>query len=160
MNIEELTNRVHLLEDIESINCLKAKYALIYDDKSNIKRLNNLKNLFIEDAVWDGGVLYGRYEGRDEIIKFFEKVIDNSIIIYHYFDSPTIRIINGTAIGSWYMWVVSILEQNNVSWLSGIEYEKYIKMDGKWFIKEIKLKVLFNTKYEKEKITTLKAETY
>ena len=144
MNQEELENRVRVLEDMEAIRNLKARYAEICDDRYNVKRM---EELFVEDSVWDGGEVWGVYKGRNEIMRFFAEAGER-ITGVHFFVQPKIRIAsNHEAEGSWYL-----LQQGTKGdmafWLSAVEYEKYVKINGKWFFKEIKFKEFFATPFE------------
>ena len=63
----ELQNRVRILEDMDAIRNLKARYAAYCDDNYNPDKI---AELFVEDAVWESGPL-GRFEGREAIREFF-----------------------------------------------------------------------------------------
>ena len=52
MNIEALAQRLQVLEDIEAIKRLKARYCAFCDDGYNP---DGIAGLFVEDGVWDGG---------------------------------------------------------------------------------------------------------
>lgn len=70
MDLEVLERRIRVLEDIEAIKKLKARYAYYCDDNYDA---DGIANLFVEDGIWDGGD-FGRYQGREEIRKFFLEV--------------------------------------------------------------------------------------
>ena len=144
MNQAELEKRLRTLEDIEAIRKLKALYAEICDDRYNVKRM---EKLFVEDSIWDGGKVWGIYKGRKKIMNFFAETGKN-VTGVHFFVQPTIRITSDTeAEGSWYL-----LQQGSKGdmafWLSAVEYEKYVKVNGEWFFKEIKFKEFFATRFE------------
>jgi hypothetical protein len=106
-----------------------------------------MEKLFVEDSVWDGGEVWGVYKGRNEIMRFFAET-GKSVTGVHFFVQPTIRIISDTeAEGSWYL-----LQQGTKGdmafWLSAVEYEKYVKINGEWLFKEIKFKEFFATRFE------------
>ncbi len=67
MNLEDLERRLRVLEDIETIKKLKARYCAYCDNNYDA---DGIASLFTEDAVWDGGK-FGRYEGREAIRTFF-----------------------------------------------------------------------------------------
>ena len=143
---DALAKRVQALEDREAVRDLKALYAEICDDKYNPARM---KDIFAEDAIWDGGSMLGRYEGRDAIMKFFTDVSGNIIFAVHYFIQPTrmmLKATSGTA--SWYLWMAATMGNGKAIWLAATEDEVYQKVKGKWVFKEIKLNVLFATPYE------------
>jgi len=80
--LKALEKRVQVLEDIEAIKNLKARYAAVCDDKYNPPK--GVK-LFTQDAVWDGGKDFGVHKGRAAIKKFFEGVAQNIVFAVHYF---------------------------------------------------------------------------
>jgi hypothetical protein len=144
MDQRDLETRLRIIEDIEAIKQLKALYAEICDDRYNPKRM---QRLFTEDALWDGGEVWGVYKGRDKIMGFFSEA-GKEITGVHFFVQPRIRVTSeNTAEGSWYL-----LQQGTKGdmafWLSAVEYEKYVKIDGEWFFKEVKFKEFFATPFE------------
>ena len=144
MDIKELEKRLTVLEDMEAIRRLKALYGEICDDRYDPTRM---EKLFAEDSVWDGGEVWGVYKGRKEIMGFF-KDAGKSITGVHFFVQPKIKITSdATAEGSWYL-----LQQGTKGdlafWLSAVEYEKYVKINGEWLFKEIQFKEFFATPFE------------
>jgi hypothetical protein len=67
MSLEDLERRIRVLEDIETIKKLKARYCALCDEHFDA---DGLAVLFTEDAVWDRGAL-GCYRGRKAIQTFF-----------------------------------------------------------------------------------------
>ena len=57
LRLEELENRVRVLEDTDAIRNLKARYAAYCDDNYNPDKI---AELFVEDAVWESGPLETR----------------------------------------------------------------------------------------------------
>lgn len=144
MNQGELEKRLRTLEDIEAIRKLKALYAEICDDKYNVKRM---EKLFVENAIWDGGKVWGIYKGRKKIMDFFTET-GKTITGVHFFVQPTIQITSDReAEGSWYL-LQQGAKDDMAFWLSAVEYEKYVKVKGEWFFKEIKFKEFFATPFE------------
>ena len=62
MNLEDLARRVQVLEDIEAIKKLKARYCAYCDNNYDA---DGLASLFTEDAIWDGGERLGRSVGQE-----------------------------------------------------------------------------------------------
>ena len=58
LRLEELENRVRVLEDTDAIRNLKARYAAYCDDNYNPDKI---AELFVEDAVWESGPLTGQH---------------------------------------------------------------------------------------------------
>ena len=150
MNTKELRaleQRIQKLEDIEAIKDLKARYAAACDDKYNPEKMGKL---FTRDAVWDGGKEFGAYKGRAAIKRFFRKVSKDIVFAAHYFVQPVIKVRKqgDTATAKWYVWMTATLKGNNAVWVSGLEYDKYRKVDGVWLMSEMRLKLFFMTPYE------------
>ena len=53
MSLEDIERRLKVLEDVEEIKRLKARYCAYCDDSYDA---DAIASLFIEDAVWDGGM--------------------------------------------------------------------------------------------------------
>ncbi|MFH0811921.1 MAG: nuclear transport factor 2 family protein [Pseudomonadota bacterium] len=155
--LEALKNRTQRLEDIEAIKILKAKYAAVCDDRYNPEKM---MKLFTEDAIWDGGKDFGVHKGQAAIKKFSEEVSKNLVFAVHYFLQPVITVHkNGTtASGKWYLWQACTLQDGTGVWISGLENDKYRKVNNEWLMSEMKLKLFFMTPYEQgwHKIKILK----
>lgn len=146
MNVEELAKRIQILEDIELIKDLKALYAEVCDDHYNPQRM---ADLFTEDAVWDGGKHFGVHRGKDAVIEFFTGVSDNIVFARHYFVQPRLKV-DGSDLcsGTWYMWMVGTFAGNKAVFFAAIEEDVYQRVNGRWFIKNLKLHSDFITPYE------------
>jgi len=144
-SLEDLEKRIQALEDLEAIKALKATYAAACDDKYNPKKM---EELFTEDAIWDGGKYFGRYEGRNEITKFFAGVSDNILYALHYILMPKVQVDGKEGNGSWYLWMIATMKDKGAIWGAGIYADKYIKIDGKWYFKEVILDLQVFTQYE------------
>jgi len=145
MTLEELEKRVQVLEDLEAIKKLKALYSRACDDRFNLELM---KEVFAEDAVWDGGAEWGVYRGRKEILDFFKGVADSVIFSLHYFMVPDITVEGDQAYGRWYFFGADTLKGNKAIWLAAFQDDKYERIDGRWWQKEMKLTLLFQTPYE------------
>ena len=145
--LKALEKRIQVLEDIEAIKDLKARYAAVCDDKYNPEK--GIK-LFTQDGVWNGGKDFGVHKGRKAIKKFFEGVAKNIVFAVHFFLQPTIKISKDgkTATGKWYLWQACTFKGGAGVWISGLEYDKYRKVNGKWLMSEMRLKLFFMTPYE------------
>ena len=76
MSLEDLERRIGILEDIEDIKRLKRRYCAYCDDNYDA---DALADLFVEDAVWDGGIR-GKSVGKEEIRSFFQKAPDPGML--------------------------------------------------------------------------------
>ena len=97
--MEELERRVKVLEDVEAIRALKARYCAFCDDGYDA---DGIAGLFTEDAVWDGGVR-GRAEGREGIRAFFQRAPLRLPFAIHMVMNPVIEVDGDAARGTWYL---------------------------------------------------------
>jgi hypothetical protein len=142
MDINELAKRVQALEDIEAIKHLKAEYADACDDMYNPARM---RDLFTEDAVWDGEKEgFGKHEGLDAVCKFFDAAKDSLKFGVHWFLQPRIKMLSETeAEGVWYLWQTSTMASGKDIFLAGKEYDKYRKENGVWKMSHMLLELFY-----------------
>ena len=97
-----LETRLARLEAIEAIRELKAQYADVCDTGYDPVRM---RPFFTEDAVWDGGPRFGRYEGVDAVCEFFAGISSQITWALHYMIAPIIDVADDglSAAGSWYL---------------------------------------------------------
>ena len=143
MTIEELEKRLEKLETIDAIKRLKAKYAQIVDGFST----QPFEDCFTENGVWDLGPS-GIVKGRKAIGELFKKMPELQPFSIHYFVQADIEVQGDKAVGKWYMWLPATLGDGRAVWSTGIEDEKYEKVNGEWLISELKLTPIFRTPYE------------
>jgi len=143
MSIHDLEKRIQVLEDIEAIKRLKAHYARIIDSPSP----EEVGKIMTENAVLNYDNL-GVIKGRRAIADYFKRYPDIRSFRVHYFSQPEITVEGDRAFGRWYMWVPCSTGDGRAIWSSGYEEEKYEKVNGEWFIAEIKLISIFRTPYE------------
>lgn len=146
MTLEELERRLQVLEDIEAIKKLKARYCETADDNYNPVEFSSL---FTEDGVWDGGEIFGVHQGKQAIKAYFATVPDNISFAVHYCALvPNITVEGNRAHAHWYGLCPMQLAGNRAVWYACVYEDKYVKIEGKWFIKEVKCISLFQTPYE------------
>ena len=94
--------RLDRLEAIEAIRVLKARYADVCDTGYDPVRM---RPFFTDDAVWDGGPRFGRYEGVEAVCGFFAGISSQITWALHYMIAPIIEVADDclTATGSWYL---------------------------------------------------------
>jgi hypothetical protein len=94
--------RLARLEAIQEIRVLKARYAEVCDTGYDPERM---RPFFTEDAVWDGGPRFGRYEGVDAVCEFFAGISSQITWALHYMVAPIIEVSDDgrTAAGTWYL---------------------------------------------------------
>ena len=142
MDVNELAKRVLALEYIEAIKQLKAEYADACDDMYNPARM---RDLFTEDAVWDGEKEgFGKHEGLDAVCKFFDAAKDSLKFGVHWFLQPRIKMLSETeAEGTWYLWQTSTMASGKDILLAGKEYDKYRKENGVWKMSHMLLELFY-----------------
>jgi hypothetical protein len=133
----DLDKRIRVLEDIEAIKKLKAKYFR-YIDK---KLWDDMEGLWTEDATADYGMGIDLLQGRGAIVKFLKKNLGlDSMISVHQGHNPEIQITSDTtARGIWVLNDRLIIQ--TISTLSGWGYydDEYTKENGEWKIKSTKI---------------------
>lgn len=111
MDIDLILQRLSALEAQQAIrNCIN-RYMEICDALNAQTNLNELMDLFTEDAVWEGigekyAASFGCYEGRDAIAKMFQSYMQQEshfVLNAHFVNSEQIYIQNNTAQASWLM---------------------------------------------------------
>lgn len=88
------------LEEIEAIKRLKYRYLRAVDLKDWVL----LESTFAPDAVaeYDGGKQ--THEGRDAIVGWLRKALDNPVVTLHQVHNPEIDLTGpDTAVGTWYL---------------------------------------------------------
>jgi hypothetical protein len=143
--MEELERRVRVLEDVESIRALKARYCAYCDDAYDA---DGIAGLFTEDAVWDGGIR-GRAEGREGIRTFFRRAPQRLPFAVHMVMNPIIQVEGDTARGTWYLFQpCTFAAGNQAVWGSARYDESYVRLDGEWRFKSLKLTSFFWTPFD------------
>ena len=145
MNLEDLERRLRVLEDIEAIKKLKARYCAYCDNNYDA---DGIAALFTEDAVWDGGN-FGRYEGREAIRTFFRGAPQIFPFAIHQVMNPIIEVEGEQAKGQWYLFQPATLaEGNQAVWLAARYEEEYVKVESEWKFKRLKVFPSFLTPYD------------
>ncbi len=145
MNLEDLERRLRVLEDIETIKKLKARYCAYCDNNYDA---DGIASLFTEDAVWDGGK-FGRYEGQEAIRTFFRGAPRIFPFALHQVMNPIIEVEGEQAKGQWYLFQPATLaEGNQAVWLAARYEEEYVKVGSEWKFKQLKVFPSFLTPYD------------
>ena len=145
MDLEEIGRRLRVLEDIQEIKKLKARYCAYCDDNYDA---DGLAGLFTEDAVWDGGIR-GRAEGKDGIRDFFSKAPQRLSFALHRVVNPIIEVEEDEAKGTWYLFQSCTYDQGNQAvWGSARYDEEYLRVDGEWKFRRLELTSFFWTPFD------------
>lgn len=124
------------LIEIEEIKKLKARYFRLMDKK----KWDEWADLFTEDvtAVYEGPHPDIHYNGKDEMVRITSETLANAVTVHHG-HMPEIEVSNATsASGIWAMY--DYVEMPGLT-LKGYGHyeEEYVKLDGKWKIRNIRL---------------------
>lgn len=145
MGLEDIERRLKILEDIEAIKKLKARYCASCDDHFNP---DAIAALFTEDAVWDGGIM-GRAEGREKIRRFFTRTPEVMPFAVHMVLNPLIEVEGDAAKGTWYLLqACTHAPENRAVWGSARYDETYVRVGSEWKFKTLKLTSFFWTPFE------------
>lgn len=154
MTLQDLERRVRSIEDVEEIKRLKAQYCVYCDESFDA---DGIASLFTEDGVWDGGVPERKAVGRDAIRQFFVDVQGLMSFAVHMVMNPIIRVDGDRAEGIWYLFqACTLADGNKPLWGSARYDEEYVRVNGEWKFKNLKLTSFFWTPYAEgwEKVRT------
>jgi len=146
VTLEELERRVRVLEDVEAIQQLKARYCERCDDGPY--DADGVAELFTEDAVWEGEG-FGRFVGREAIRDFFRTGRSVFSFTIHQATNPIIEVDGDRARGRWYLLQPSTLvDGNRAIWLASHYEDEYLRVGGRWLFRRLKTTTRFFTPYE------------
>ena len=146
MTRQSIERRLEVLEDIEAIKKLKARYALCCDTGYDADKI---AELFVENGVWDGGKNFGKYTGKEAIRKFFKDVPQIISFAVHNVINPIIEVKGSKATGIWNLFqTCTFVEGNRAIWGSARYDEEYVKVNGQWKFKKLRLTSNFWTPFE------------
>ena len=146
-----LEARLRAVEDVQSIERLKARYGTLADQRygkqgvvaqPELERIaNELVSLFTEDAEWDGGRALGVARGHAEIRqRFLEPTLEFS---WHYFVKPQIHVERDTAKATWDILAPCTTRGGDPHWMAGYEEDEYRRVDGVWLHSRMQLGMVF-----------------
>lgn len=129
MASEDLERRITMLEDIEAIKKLKARYCSVCDDDHNP---DEITKLFASDGVWEGDGI-GAHQGHAAIRALFERFRDRISFSQHNVMNPNITVTGDRAKGTWYfLGPFTFRKGNRQMWLAARYEEDYVKINGEW----------------------------
>jgi len=138
-----LEERVARLEAIEEIKSLKARYCAYCDANYDG---DGVAGLFVADGIWDGGD-FGRYEGREAIRGFIKGAAKDIVFAAHLVMNPIIEIVDAQhAKGQWRLLMPATVMTEGARearWLLCHYAETYVRQDGRWMFKDLKLTINF-----------------
>lgn len=137
-----LEQRVERLEDVEAIKELKYTYAQVLDEGYDPERV---ASLFTEDGLWAITGVGGTAKGRNNIKQHCTNLGKDIIWGQHNIFAPMIKIADDgmSAEGDFYLICFLTMvapetpEGKDAYVLVGKYHDKYVKIDNKWYIKEM-----------------------
>ena len=149
--VAALRLRVESSESVLAIQSLKARYGELIDqrfsagavvDASSLTRIaDGVAALFTADGVWDGGPGLGRVTGRQAIAaRLRETTLTFS---RHFFVNPRIEVDGATARARWDLLSPCRRPDGTSYWMSGYEDDEYLRSDGVWLHRSMRLTTVF-----------------
>lgn len=134
--LEDLRRDIQHLMDIEAIRQLKYAYFRCVDTAN----LEELATLFHEDVSvhFVGGTYEWKIQGKQDYIDNIGMSFSKAAVGQHNAHHPEIQVLSDTeATAIWYladnMW---ILNHNAKTCGTAIYWDRYLKVDGRWLIKD------------------------
>ncbi len=154
--VARLEDRLRAVEDVQSIERLKAHYAACVDRRYTRGRAREgaelealareIAALFTEDGVWDGGSALGVATGRAEIAaRMAEPTLRFS---WHFFLKPRIEVDGDRATACWDILSPCTTQDGRPHWMVGTEDDVYRRVDGQWLHERMKLTAVFLAPHE------------
>jgi hypothetical protein len=129
MSTEDLARRIALMEDIEAIRKLKARYCAVCDNDHNP---DDIVKLFALDGIWEGDGI-GSHKGHAAIRALFESFRARISFSQHNVMNPVIEVNGDRAHGTWYfLGPFTFRKGNRAMWLAARYEEDYVRVGGEW----------------------------
>ncbi len=155
--IEELRRDIQRLMDMEAIRQLKYAYFRCIDTAN----LEELATLFHEDVTvhFIGGSYEWNVQGKADYVANIGKSFSNEAVGQHNAHHPEIQMLSDTeATALWYladnMW---ILNHNMKTYGTALYRDRYLKVDGKWLIKDTSYERIYEITDKLEERPNLKS---
>ncbi len=149
--LRALEARLRVLEDVEAIRLLKARYGELVDERyeggaprrpAELERIaGEIADLFTEDALWEGGAALGVCRGRAAIRERF--AAPTLAFSWHYFVKPRIEVAGDAARARWDLLAPCTSLEGRAMWMAGVEDDEYRRVDGRWLHQRMALRVVF-----------------
>jgi len=144
----DLDARLQRLEDREQLRELKHRYAALCDADYDA---DGLAELFTADAVWDGGEVMGRHEGREAIRTFFAASSAQMPFAIHHVLNERLDVDGDRATGRWYLWQPCVFAADGESaalWMAGRYEDSYRRENAEWRFAHVKIELRMLSPYE------------
>lgn len=144
-SLEQLEKRIAVLEDVEAIKKLKARYCAICDDNHNP---DEIVKLFATDGIWEGDGI-GKHQGHAAIRALFQRFQERISFSQHNVMNPIIEVDGDRARGTWYfLGPFTFRKGNRAMWLAARYEEDYVKVNGEWKFQHLRAIGRMSAPYE------------
>lgn len=152
MTLEELAARVQVLEDIEAIKQLKARYCYLCDaGLDDPRNRDELVAHFTATATVDFGMgPASKFAGTEGLTVFFGQVVPQGVsFCMHMVHNPIIEVSGDRATGTWYYEAPTTdASTGTAQWMAGTYEEEYVRDGGQWKFASIKTKWKYISPYD------------
>jgi hypothetical protein len=144
-SLEQLEKRIAIIEDIEAIKKLKARYCAVCDNDHNP---DEIVELFADDGIWEGDGI-GKHQGHAAIRALFQRFQERISFSQHNVMNPIIEIDGDHARGTWYfLGPFTFRKGNRAMWLAARYEEDYVKVGGEWKFQHLRAIGRMSAPYE------------
>jgi len=148
---EAVLQRLEALESESAIRRIVARYFAICDDLGPNTPLDELGELFSEDAIWEGKGRYakafGRFEGRDAIIAMLRSYAlpePHFEMTAHFFSSECLTASGATGAGQWMMLQTTDYADGTADFRSARLTINFARKGGTWRIEHFRTENIFS----------------
>jgi hypothetical protein len=155
--LRALEARLGVLEDVEAIRVLKARYGELVDERyaggaprgpAELDRIaREIADLFTDDALWEGGGALGTCRGRAAIRERF--AAPTLSFSWHYFVKPRIEVAGDAARARWDLLAPCTSREGRALWMAGVEDDEYRRVAGRWLHSRMSLRVVFMAPHDR-----------
>ena len=141
----ELEARIRMVEDIEEIKNLQARYAYLIDTV----QMEKVADQFADDFVAE--YTTSTFTNKAEMAEFLKATAARNSMWAHQILMPLIEVDGDKATGTWYVFgpFTAIMPQGQVpGWFQGKYENEYVRVEGKWKISHLRYMGNFMTPYE------------
>ena len=155
--LDDIRRGVQMLLDMEAVRRLKHAYFRCLDTAN----WEEMSEIFHEDVEvhFVGGNYEWKLSGREEYLKAIQSSFTRESVGHHNGHHPEIQILSeDEATGVWYladnMWVMN---HNFFTTGTAIYWDRYLKIDGRWTIKDTRYERIYEISHALEERPPLSA---
>lgn len=145
--IPDLARRLDALESEGGIRRVMAECMELGDANDGA----GVASLFTADGVWEAvgalAVLLGTHKGTDAIASRYSAEVHPMSFSRHFLTNEAITVAGDSAAGAWRFLQAGTL-QGEALWISGACRADFVRVEGHWRIKHLRIENFFATPYE------------